>query len=158
MRGILAVPKGDWNLRAFVLSMVILTVGAVADIAMVQLGFGNHFVLAYSFIGFIATQAYIIARRFNGYLAESQELASSLKRSLNEREKVEGQLHELEDKVDVYAKELDITGQMLIQSQKLAGLGELVASIGHDIGNPLHSLQMGLETRNLREKNIFRSS
>ena len=77
---------------------------------------------------------------------------SPKRESLNEREKVEGQLHELEGGS---VKELDITGQMLIQSQKLAGLGELVASIGHDIGNPLHSLQMGLETRNKREKNIF---
>ncbi len=156
-RCIRAASKGDWVVRGFVLSLIILTVGAGADIAMVQLGFGNHFILSYCFLGFIATQAYIIARRFNGYLAESQSLASSLKNSLDERERVEGQLHELEDKLEVYAEELDITGKMLVQSQKLAGLGELVASIGHDIGNPLHSLQMGLEARRNRENAIFKA-
>jgi len=147
--------RGDWMLRAWVLSIVFLIVGAFADIAMAQLGFGDQYLLSYCFMGFIGMQAYLIARRFDGYLSESQALATSLKESLDARERVEGKLHELEDKLDDYAQELKLTGEMLVQSQKLAGLGELVASIGHDIGNPLHSLQLGLDTRESRETAIL---
>ena len=154
-RFLLRLKGSDWMLRAWVLSAFFLIVGAFIDIAMVQLGFGQQYVLAYGFVGFIGTQSYLIARRFDGYLAESRELAASLQVSLDERTKVEGQLHDVEAKLEVNAEELRVTGQMLIQSQKLAGLGELVASIGHDIGNPLHSLQLGLETRASRERAIL---
>ena len=147
--------RGDWLLRAWVLTIAFLTLGAFLDIAMIQLGFGDQFLLSYCFMGFIGMQSYLIARRLDGYLSESQALAASLKESLDERERVEGKLHEMEDKLDDYAQELKLTGEMLVQSQKLAGLGELVASIGHDISNPLHSLQLGLDTRESREAAIL---
>ena len=126
-------------LRSFVFSLVVLTTGAVLDIAMVLLGFGNHFAFLlfhrlywYAGLYHCETSVRWLSRRV------TSELASSLKaKPERTRERVEGQLHEWKTNWMPMKQELDITGQRcLIQSQKLAGLGELVASIGHDIGNP----------------------
>ncbi|GAB4524355.1 MAG: GAF domain-containing sensor histidine kinase [Anaerolineae bacterium] len=51
----------------------------------------------------------------------------------------------LEDMVNARTKELKSAQQMLVQSEKLASVGRLAASIAHEINNPLLPIQVNLE-------------
>lgn len=51
----------------------------------------------------------------------------------------------LEDMVTARTKELEKTQSMLIRSEKLASIGQLAASIAHEINNPLQPIKINLD-------------
>jgi two-component system NtrC family sensor kinase len=70
-----------------------------------------------------------------GALAESfNQMTSALKRA---REELASLVETLEDRVRDRTKELQVAHAQLIQSEKMASLGKLAASIAHEINNPL---------------------
>ncbi|MCK4414344.1 MAG: HAMP domain-containing protein [Candidatus Eisenbacteria sp.] len=62
------------------------------------------------------------------------QMTSDLKKA---REEVEQWAHSLEDRVHERTAELEETQAQLLQSEKLASLGKLSASVAHEINNPL---------------------
>ena len=61
-----------------------------------------------------------------------------LYRNNRQRKKANIVLNEQKDQLETTLKELQITQSQLIQSEKMASLGELTAGIAHEIQNPLN--------------------
>jgi len=73
-----------------------------------------------------------------GDLARSFE--TMRKRLLDARRELEQFAHGLEDKVEERSRQLDATRKKLIQSDRLASLGQLSASVAHEINNPINGV------------------
>ncbi|MFK5969329.1 MAG: DUF3365 domain-containing protein [Candidatus Marithrix sp.] len=85
----------------------------------------------------------ILSQEFNnmaGQISEQQEKLTNLNQQLEQR--VVERTTQLNDKVD----ELTRTRQELIQSEKMAALGQLVAGIAHEINTPLGAINSSAGT------------
>jgi two-component system NtrC family sensor kinase len=73
-----------------------------------------------------------------GKLAESfNKMTQRLKEAYNNIKEL---IRTLEDKVEERTQELKMTQNQLLQSEKLASIGQLAATIAHEINNPLNGI------------------
>lgn len=90
---------------------------------------------------------------------EIGELAASFKRMTERLKKADEEIKELirtlEEKVEERTKELKVAQLQIIQSEKLASIGKLSATIAHEINNPLNGI---LTYTKLIEKRLGRDS
>jgi len=90
---------------------------------------------------------------------EIGELAASFKRMAERLKKADEEIKELirtlEEKVEERTKELKVAQLQIIQSEKLASIGKLSATIAHEINNPLNGI---LTYTKLIEKRLGRDS
>ena len=70
---------------------------------------------------------------------------------ISERKQAEEKLQQLnktlEQRVEERTKDLAISQQQIIQQEKLASIGQLVAGIAHEINNPLNFIKINFETQ-----------
>jgi signal transduction histidine kinase len=71
-----------------------------------------------------------------------------LYRNNRQKQKANFHLQEQKGKIEVALQELKLTQQQLVQSEKMASLGELTAGIAHEIQNPLNFVNNFSEVSN----------
>ncbi len=86
----------------------------------------------------IETQSKIRTYAFLAVLAVLSIIGLILYRNNRQKQKANTVLQEQKDKVETTLSQLKATQTQLIQSEKLASLGELTAGIAHEIQNPLN--------------------
>ncbi len=90
---------------------------------------------------------------FNTMVLHLRDASKDKQRYLKELEKWN---HELEDRVNVKVNELQSTQNQLLQSEKLASIGQLAAGVAHEINNPVGYVNSNIGTLKKYIDDIFR--
>jgi two-component system, NtrC family, sensor kinase len=148
--GILSHFQGNKSAKYYVIAWVFFLGGAI----ITSLSYANR--IPYNYFTANAVLfgaciesillAFALANRINVYRAESAEAQALAVQRLQENESLireqnkslEEKVHERTTELEASLATLKATQTQLIQSEKLASLGELTAGIAHEIQNPLN--------------------
>lgn len=125
------------------LAFVVMGTTVVHDILNAREAFGHIYLLPFGIIGFILLQSYMIARVFADTYRLSKTLARDLKSELDLRGALEGTLVQVQGRLIENREQLKLAESQVIQADKLATLGGLIASIGHELRSPLQTVHLG---------------
>ena len=98
--------------------------------------------------------AYLQQQRANRQLSrQKKEIENSHQELARQKEKIEQSHQELGEAME----QLKTTQSQLVQSEKMASLGQLTAGIAHEINNPINFVSAGIRSmqRNLEELNLI---
>lgn len=130
---------------AILAAFFFLAVGAVNDILHAQQRIDTAFIAPYTFIAFVLVQAGLIAQKF---AQAFEERDASQRELLESYEQLDEELLKREKLLEVNTRlqeENRIASEQLIQADKLATLGTMVAGVAHDIANPTGLITMNQE-------------
>jgi two-component system, NtrC family, sensor kinase len=148
--GIISHFQGNKNAKYYVLGWVFFLGGTmITSLSYSKLLPYNYFTLNAGLFGACLESillAFALANRINIYRTESAEAQALAFRRLEENEhlvreqnkSLEGKVRERTTELETSLARLKTTQSQLIQSEKLASLGELTAGISHEIQNPLN--------------------
>ena len=75
--------------------------------------------------------------------------------NITERKRTEAQLKQQKEDLEIAVQELQQTQMHLVQSEKMSGLGQLVAGIAHEINNPVNFIYGNLVHANNYTQNLL---
>jgi two-component system NtrC family sensor kinase len=88
-------------------------------------------------------------------LAERKEAEQKLRDEIKERKWAEKELQRSHDELKLILKKLEETQVQMLQSEKMASIGQLAAGIAHEINNPAAFVSSNLITLEEYRKDIF---
>jgi len=78
--------------------------------------------------------------------AELTAVNATLTQEIEERKRVEAALHEEQERQETLIKRLGEAQNQLLQSEKMASIGQLAAGVAHEINNPIGFINSNLNT------------
>jgi PAS domain S-box-containing protein len=90
----------------------------------------------------------VLTAEVNSWLIRTngEELILSVVRDISERKRIEKKLNDTNYELKGALDELKRTQEQLVQSEKLAGIGQLAAGVAHEINNPLGYITSNVDT------------
>lgn len=146
--------SGNSRAGLSLLAFVLLGSTAVHDIMNAREAYGHIYLLPFGVVGFILLQSYMIARVFADTYRLSKTLSRDLKTELDLRGALEGTLVQVQGRLIENREQLKLSESQVIQADKLATLGGLIASIGHELRSPLQTVHLGNDLMQDEIKNI----
>ena len=138
---ILALKERRPFAKAFMVATLIASAGTLNDLLHAMDIIETGLYAQFTFVVFVLLQSIFIAKKFSNAMderdAKSQELLSTYQQLDDELLKREN----LEASNQALARENEIAAQQLIQADKLATMGTMVAGVAHDIANPTGLIQ-----------------
>ena len=129
--------QGRYGAISLIWVLCIACAAGAHDIMLHLAWISSVSLLNLALFAFVLVQSVIISREFIINLERSQRLTLELQ---DERELLEFELEErtrVEGELSNVRSELTRSEELLVSAQKMASIGELVASIGHELANPI---------------------
>ena len=144
--------QGNYTARACFLGFIPVVIAISWDILTNLLSISSPTFAPYGVGIFILAQSYILATRFSRAYQTAEilthQLESEVKRQTNAlMQNNEQLLKAYEDLQLTSQRELRNTKNILIQNEKLSQLGQLIASIGHEISTPVMLASMSVDNQ-----------
>ena len=120
---------------------VMLTV--VNDLLVANQVIYTPYLLHYGILSFIVAQSFLLAEIFAGAVRERDAAANEVLKTYAAMDTELLQREKLVSSNQMIQEEMNLTGSQLIQADRMASLGKLVAQVAKDIAGPAHLIQSG---------------
>ena len=144
--------QGNHTARTCLLGFIPLVIAISWDIVANTLSLSSPTFTPYGVSIFILAQSYILATRFSKAYQTAEVLTYQLE--IEVKRQTDALMQNNEQLVKAYAdlqitseRELRNTKNILIQNEKLSQLGQLIASIGHEISTPVMLASMSVDNQ-----------
>lgn len=148
--GIVAIRKGSITARYFIVAwsifLISVTIFALKDFGIFPYNMWtvNAVAIGSAVEGILLSFA--IANKINILKKQKEEASAELIKTVtNQNEILETKVHErteeleqAKDKIQAQYDDLRITQKQLVESEKMAGLGQMTAGIAHELNNPIN--------------------
>lgn len=145
--------QGDREARVMGLGALVLVFGELWQMGITSLGFPNPEPMdlpPFGFAAVVVSMAVALGMRFQRTHSQLDQLRINLERKVRERTQ---SLHQSNESLLQKQQELRDSQAQLVQTAKLASIGELAAGVAHELNQPLAVIRMRGQLLERKKKN-----